>query len=71
MKILKELKSGWTFPPRAHKAHYFSEDGVSTCKKFTIKWSNGSAYLPASAMYESQCCKRCMKVKGLTIHNCY
>jgi len=61
MTLLVEHKTGWTFPPRSHKAHCFDEDGKSLCGKYSIKWSNGPAYLSGCLLYEKECCKKCLK----------
>lgn len=68
MNLLEQAKSGWTYPPRAQKAHFFestNETGSkakSACGKYNINWSNGPAYVPMTAFqFSSEQCAVCCK----------
>lgn len=66
MKLLDDLNYGWAFPKRAKKAHYFNkteaEKDISACGKYSIRWSNGKAYLPVNAFWNAnnELCQKCL-----------
>jgi hypothetical protein len=61
MTLLAEMSTGWTYPPRAKKAHWFSTEGQSACGKYQIKWTSaGAAYLPTSIFRERELCPKCL-----------
>jgi hypothetical protein len=64
MNLMQSKKSGWAFPPKAKKAHFFNNDGISACEKYTIKWSNSPAYLPIGAFSINELCPKCIKRIG-------
>ena len=62
VRILEELESGWTYPYRAKKAHYFDNNkGESICRKYK-KTGWRSSLLPTTVfLYKSELCFGCLR----------
>jgi len=58
--ILETRTKGWTFPYKSKKAHYFIER-QSLCKKYKINEYDEMGLLPSTALYQQECCKKCLK----------
>ena len=60
MNLYEKLVSGWLFPYRAKKAHYF-KNRLSLCGKHTLTEYQESGLLPSQMLNRNECCKVCLK----------
>jgi len=60
MNLLEKLESGWLFPYRAKKAHYYQANTTtSACGKHTMKESSKVGLIPIGICYKNQLCNKC------------